>query len=197
MIKLQHKQLSSSLNQLIYGFFLWLQTSLEVLKDLVLSLEDYGFQLGRNLTSNKADSIVVKKSSNIELHVKVVKPRSYSLSHYTLFQFPNSSFNLTPNAFVASENATAVAVVVYYRTLHSILTQEKLRLRQTNLTTKKTGHMINGRIITASVRPNPPKEFETPVRIRWKNKYSVRLSRCRHVVFVVDGKSWKIMNVDS
>ena len=77
-----------------------------------------------------------------------------------LFQFPNASFNLSPDAL--SNISGTVVVVMWYKTLHSFMT---------NTTFKDSSNAkVNSEIIIASVRPEPRREwFKEPVRISWNS----------------------------
>lgn len=143
----------------------------------MVSLENYGFQLGRDLRRNDNESTLIQKKTNVELRVKIVKPKTNSTVQYTKFLLTNASFELSPSAFRPGNDETAVVVVVHYSTLHSLLAQVNLRRGQTKFDDmgSDTEYILNNEIITASVRPKPPIEFEKPVRIIWRRKHSVRL----------------------
>ena len=131
-------------------------------------MDDYGFQVGRNLINNKNDAGVTQKRSNVELRVKLVEPGTTSTTEYSPSTFQNSSFDLSPSVF--RSNATAVVVVVNYKTLHSVLRDKTLIKEDSERDENYTEFEINSDIISASVWPEPPKVLEKPVRITWKGK---------------------------
>ena len=123
-----------------------------MIRDLVITLEEYGFQYGKNLKNNPNDRNELKNHSNVQLHVQYIK-RGNNLSKRETFKFPNASFSLLPNALATKSDA--VVVVLWYKTINSLL---------------RNGDQIDGKlnskIITASVQPEP-ETFAEPVRISW------------------------------
>jgi hypothetical protein len=96
---------------------------------------------------------------NVQLHVKYLKQGGNLSGEESLFKFPDASFSLSSDAF--SQYGTVV-VVMWYKTLHSFMTNTSLKDTHTDTD-------INNEIIIASVRPTPPEEFKEPVRITWKS----------------------------
>ncbi len=130
-----------------------------MIRDLVITLEEYGFQYGKTLKNNPNDSTVFKNHSNVQLHVKYIKQGDALSQEEKQFQFPDASFKLSPNALPSKHGA--VVVVMWYKTIHSFLTTFHNDLNG----------KLNSKIITASVRPKPTTEsFEEPVRISWRIK---------------------------
>ena len=133
-----------------------------------MCMDDYGFQVGRNLINNKNDANVTQKSSNVELRVKLLEPGSTSTTEYSPSTFHNSSCDLSPSVF--RSNATSVLVVVNYKTLHSVLRDNTLVNEDSEREENYTEFEINSDIISASVWPEPPQILEKPVRITWNDK---------------------------
>ncbi|XP_028400849.1 adhesion G protein-coupled receptor E1-like [Dendronephthya gigantea] len=130
-------------------------TDERLIRDLVITLQNYGFQLGEVLKNDRSSSRIFQNHSNVQLYVTYQK-RSELSPQNSLFNFPNSSFTLSPDAL--SNDCGAVIVVVWYKTL--------------NLVLRKSGfngdyHAIKSRIIIASVQPEPRMPFKEPVRISW------------------------------
>jgi hypothetical protein len=123
-------------------------------------LENYGFQYGENLKNNSNTSTIFQNHSNVQLNVKFIKREDNLSKEERLFEFPDASFNLSPDALPQSSGA--VIVVLWYKTINSFLT-----------TSLYDGHSyaeINSKIMTASVRPEPKDKFLKPVRISWNMK---------------------------
>jgi hypothetical protein len=121
-------------------------------------LESYGFQYGENLkkTPNATTNFTSQNHLNVQLHVKYIKQESDE----TLFKFPDASFSLSSNALA---QYGTVVVVLWYKTIHSFLTNT---FHDDHIYVK-----LNSKIITASVRPEPTTEsFAEPVRISWNLK---------------------------
>ncbi len=78
-----------------------------------------------------------------------------------LFKFPDASFNLSPDTL--SNTSGTVAVVMWYRTIHSFMTN-------TSFSDTHTNANVTSKIVIASVRPEPRKKtFKEPVRISWSS----------------------------
>ena len=99
---------------------------------------------------------------NVQLRVKRINNSENCISTPAerLFTFPYVSFNLSSSALPL--NFSAIAVVMWYKTLHSFLTN-----------TFNDNEEIKSKIITASVRPKPTEKFSQPVRIIWNMKRQV------------------------
>jgi hypothetical protein len=123
-------------------------------------LENYGFQYGENLKNNKNASTTIQNYSNVQLYVKFIKREDNLSAKERLFEFPDASFNLSPDALPQSSGA--VIVVLWYKTINSFLT--------TSLRDHHSYAKINSKIMTASVRPAPKDKFLQPVRISWNMK---------------------------
>ena len=125
-----------------------------------MTLEKYAFQYGEKLKNNSHASNNYTTFQNVHLHVKYVKPGGTLSEKARLFQFPNASFNLSPDTL--SNTSGTVVVVMWYKTLHSFMT---------NTTFKDSSNAkVDSEIIIASVRPEPSKiPFKEPVRISWNS----------------------------
>ncbi len=126
---------------------------------MVITLEDYAFQYGENLKNNPNASANLT-FQNVQLYVKYIKQGGNLSGEERLFKFPDTSFKLSSNAL--SNTSGTEIVVMWYKTLHSFMTN-------TSLTVTHTNTDINNEIVIASVRPKPPEEFKEPVRITWKS----------------------------
>ena len=127
----------------------------KIVRNLINTLEEYGFQYG-NIPSATP---IFKNYSNVQLRIKYLTQRS-NLSEEALFKFQDSSFKLSPAAI--PQKSGAVVVIFWYKTLHFFLKT-------------KSSHdygKICTKIITASIRPKPDprKTFLPPVRISWNAK---------------------------
>ena len=132
-----------------------------MIRDLVITLQNFGFQYGENLKKNKNISPILHNFSNVHMRVRYHK-RSELSPQDRIFHFPNASFILSPDAIL--NNSGAVVVVMWYKTLNLFLT---------SMNYNGNMHTINDRIITASVQPEPKMSFEEPVRISWDRKEMV------------------------
>jgi hypothetical protein len=133
-----------------------------LIRDLVLTLEKYGFQYGENLKNNpkaSANSAFQSYStySNVQLHVKYIKQAGNLSMKDRLFKFPDASFNLSPDAL--PQESGAVVVVMWYKTIQSFLRNS---FYGDNIYAE-----VKSEIITASVQPTPRVKFLIPVRISW------------------------------
>ena len=125
----------------------------------MITLENYAFQYGENIKTNPNASANLT-FQNVQLHVKYIKQGGNLSGEESLFKFSDASFNLSPDAL--SNTSGTVVVVMWYKTLHSFMTNISLKDTYTDTD-------INNEIIIASVRPKPPEEFKEPVRITWKS----------------------------
>ncbi|CAB3980610.1 adhesion G- coupled receptor D1-like [Paramuricea clavata] len=132
----------------------------KLIRDLVTTLENYAFQHGENLKNNSNASTIFQNYSNVQLYVKFIKREDNLSAEERLFEFPDASFNLSPDALPQSSGA--VVVVLWYKTINSFLT--------TSLHDDHSYAEINSKIMTASVRPEPKDKFLQPVRISWNMK---------------------------
>jgi hypothetical protein len=128
-----------------------------VIRDLVITLEDYGFQYGENLKNSSNTSLIVKDYPNVQLNLRYIKYSGNLSPEERLFKFPNASFNLSPDAL--RKESGAVVVILWYKTIHSLI--------------KNTSYgdniyaAISSKIITVNVRPEQRVKFSQPVRISW------------------------------
>lgn len=126
-----------------------------MIRDLAITLQNYGFQCGEHLKNRKSISPVFQNHSNAQIGVKYLK-RSESSNEDRIFKFPNTSFTISPDAL--PKYSGAVVVVVWYKTLNLFLTGNYDDVNN---------YTINSRIVSASVQPEPIRSFEEPVRISW------------------------------
>ena len=128
-----------------------------MIRDLVITLEEYGFHYGENLKNSSNTSLIVKDYPNVQLNLRYIKYAGNLSPEERLFKFPNASFNLSPDAL--RKESGAVVVILWYKTINSLI--------------KNTFHgdniyaAIRSRIITVNVRPEQKKKFSEPVRISW------------------------------
>ena len=122
----------------------------EITRNLINTLEEYGFQHANNISSATP---IFKNHSNVQLRVRYITRESKLQK--APFRFEDTSFKLPSGALPLASDA--VVVVLRYKTLHFFL---KTNIPYGNITTN---------IITASVRPelDPDKTFASPVRISW------------------------------
>ena len=123
----------------------------KIVRNLINTLEEYGFQYG-NISNSTS---VIQNYSNVQLRVKYLTRRSNLSEEERLFKFQDTSFELSPAAL--PQKSGAVVVVLWYKTMHSIL-KTKSSFDYAKIVTK---------VITASIRPEPRQSFSTPIRIRW------------------------------
>lgn len=128
-----------------------------VIRDLVMTLENYGFQCGNSLENNTYNSSVFQNHSNVQLHVKYLKSNNKLAKRERLFRFSNATFSLSPDA-LATESG-AVIVILWYKTLNSFLGKD--------LSGDNVYATVNRKVISASVRPEPRMPFRKPIRIIW------------------------------
>ena len=128
-----------------------------MIRDLVITLEDYGFHYGENLKNSSNTSLIVKDYPNVQLNLRYIKYAGNLSPEERLFTFPNASFKLSLDALL--KKSGAVVVILWYKTIHSLI--------------KNTFHgdniyaAISSKIITVNVRPEQKKKFSEPVRISW------------------------------
>ena len=131
----------------------------QVIRNLIVTLEKHGFQNGENIKNNPnaTTGFIFRNHSNVHLHVKYINTSGHVSHEERSFTFPEASFNLSSSALPL--NSSAIVVVMWYKTLHSFLTN-----------ILHDNEEINSKIITASVRPEPREKFSQPVRISWNIK---------------------------
>ncbi|XP_028410393.1 adhesion G protein-coupled receptor E1-like [Dendronephthya gigantea] len=154
-------------------------TNRNLVRDLAITLQNYGFQCGEKLKNNKSTLPIFRNHSNVQIRVKYQKPSEFPPQE-RVFNFPNTSFILSPDAI--RNTSGAVVVVVWYKTLNLFLT---------NIDYDGSNHTINSKIITASVRPEPKMSFKEPVRIIWDGKGLDKPKRCVYWNPELNENEWK------
>ncbi|XP_028400846.1 fibrillin-3-like [Dendronephthya gigantea] len=154
-------------------------TNRNTVRDLAVTLQNYGFQCGEKLKNNKSTSPIFRNHSNVQIRVKYQKPSEFPPQE-RVFNFPNTSFILSPDAI--RNTSGAVVVVVWYKTLNLFLT---------NIDYDGSNHTVNSKIITASVRPEPKMSFKEPVRIIWDGKGLDKPKRCVYWNPELNENAWK------
>ncbi|XP_028410340.1 adhesion G protein-coupled receptor E2-like isoform X3 [Dendronephthya gigantea] len=135
----------------------------KLIRELVMTLQTYGIQLGNILKSDASSSSTSRTQSNVQLRVKYMN-QSRLAQGEGLFTFPNASFNISRDAL--PKDSRAVVAVVWYKTLSSFLVDKVHAEGDTEGSIKST-------IISATVRPQPLKTpFKEPVRISWETSES-------------------------
>ncbi|XP_028410421.1 CD97 antigen-like [Dendronephthya gigantea] len=152
-----------------------------VIRDLVMTLENYGFQCGNKLENNTYNSSVFQNRSNVQLHVKYLKTNVELAQKERLFNFSNASFSLSRDA-LATESG-AVVVILWYKTLNSFLGKR--------LSGKNVYATVNNKIISASVRPEPRIPFREPVRITWDTIDPAESEECVYWKPELSENRWK------
>ncbi|XP_028410420.1 CD97 antigen-like [Dendronephthya gigantea] len=132
----------------------------EAIRQLVITLENYGFQQGDILKNNTRANSIFQGRSNVQLQVKYVARKGVLSYEENLFDFPNASLNLSPDAL--PKESGAVVVVIFFKTLNSFLVD--------NFYTDDKYADVNSSIISASVQPQPKTLFKEPVRISWETE---------------------------
>ena len=123
---------------------------------LITTLEKYGFQYGDNL-KNTLNASGIIKYPNLQLHARYIKEGGEFLRRKSLFMLPNASFNLSSDAL--SKTSGTKVVVMWYKTMHHFINN--------SFNGSPIYGKVNSEILTASVQPRPPKQFEETVRITW------------------------------
>jgi hypothetical protein len=128
-----------------------------VIRNLVITLENYGFQHGEKQKNNSdGTEVILKNHTNVQLHVKYIKQGE--TIEDTSFKFQDASFNLSSSAL--QRKSGAIVVVLWYKTINSFLTN--------SFHDNQSYARLNSKIITASVRSAEPNNFT--VRINWNIK---------------------------
>ena len=123
---------------------------------MITTLEKYGFQYGEHLKNSTNASDIIRYP-NLQLHVRYIKEGGEFYRKKESFMFPNASFNLSSDA-LSTTTGTKV-VVLWYKTMHQFINN--------SVNGSPNYGKVNSEIITASVQPRPPKQFEEPARITW------------------------------
>ncbi|XP_028411086.1 adhesion G protein-coupled receptor L4-like [Dendronephthya gigantea] len=154
----------------------------KLIGDLVMTLQNYATQQGEALKNDASNSAIFYNRSNIQLRVEYTN-QSQLTPERGIFNFPNASFVLSPDAL--AKDSGAVVAVVWYKTLNSFLTDGLDDKDDIN-------GIINSTIISASVQPHPMKNLEEPVRISWDTKESTKKNRkCAHWNPELSESGWK------
>ncbi|CAB3980612.1 adhesion G- coupled receptor D1-like [Paramuricea clavata] len=128
----------------------------KLIRNLVITLENYGFQYGEMQKNNSDVPEPIKNHTNVQLHVKYIKQGE--TIEDTSFKFQDASFNLSSSAL--QRKSGVIVVVLWYKTINSFLTN--------SFHDNQSYARLNSKIITASVRSAEPKNFT--VRINWNIK---------------------------
>lgn len=129
----------------------------KIIRDLVITVENYGFQFEEHLKKKPSALAIFTNYSNVVLHVKYIRQATRLSQEERLFQFSDSAFEISPDAL--PHESGAVIVVVWYKTLHSFL--------RNILYDWNSDAEVSSEIISASVLPKPKQTFSEPVRISW------------------------------
>ncbi|CAB4014871.1 adhesion G -coupled receptor L2-like [Paramuricea clavata] len=132
-------------------------TDNKVIRDLVITLEDYGLQYGENLKNSSNTSLIVKDYPNVQLNLRYIKYAGNLSREERIFKFPNASFNLSPDALL--KESGAVVVILWYKTIHYLI--------KNTSSGDNIYAAISSKIITVNVRPERKVKFSEPVRISW------------------------------
>ena len=140
----------------------------KLIRDLLMTLQNYGIQQGEALRNDASTSVILHNRPNVQLHVKYIN-HSELKQEERLFHFPNASFDISSDAL--PKDSGAVVAVAWYKTLNGFLTDSLYDKGDIDSD-------IDSTIISASVRPQPKRDLEEPVRISWDTKESVLKFAC-------------------
>ncbi|XP_028401048.1 adhesion G protein-coupled receptor L2-like [Dendronephthya gigantea] len=157
-------------------------SEVNVIPDLVTTLENYGLQYGEEIRNN-TNGFISQNSSNVQLRVRYMENTA---GNFTLedrrTNFPNASFIISSDAI--PEESGSLAVVVWYKTLNSFL-GEKFH-------TSNDYVKVNSKIITASVRPQSKiLQFTQPVQIIWDTNGENNDGQCAYWIPESGENRWK------